>query len=68
MIKQRVINEEVLRSMEVNSQRSLGLIVKHLPEVWLPLGRDFAGVHGSRTHTALESGQMSYRSYLFTKG
>ena len=66
-VTQRMINPEVLRSMDVNSQRSLGLIVKHLPEVWQTLGRDFAGIQGSRTYTAIESGQMSYRSYSFTK-
>ena len=68
MLKQRVINAEVLRGMDANSQRSLGLIVGHLPKFMHNLGRDFAGVQGSRIYTALQNGQLSYRSYCFTKG
>ena len=67
MLKQRVINHEVLRGMDANSQRSLKLIVSHLPKFMHSLGRDFAGVQGSRIYTALQSGQLSYRSFCFTK-
>ena len=66
MLKLRVINPEVLRGMDANSQRSLKLIVGHLPKFMHPLGRDFAGVQGSRIYTALQNGQLSYRSYCFT--
>ena len=67
MLQQRVINPEVLRGMDVNSQRSLQLITKNLPKFLHNLGRDFAGVQGSRIYTALQNGQVSYRSYCFTK-
>ena len=67
MLKQRVINADVLRGMDANSQRSLKLIVEHLPKFMHTLGRDFAGVQGSRIYTALQNGQLSYRSYCFTK-
>lgn len=61
----RVINAEVLRGMELNSARSAELIVHHLPRFLHPLGRDFAGITGSRVHTAVRDGDISYRSYCF---
>ncbi len=67
MLKQRVINADVLRGMDANSQRSLQLITENLPKFMHTLGRDFAGVQGSRIYTALQNGQLSYRSYCFTK-
>ncbi len=67
LLAMRVINPEVLRGMDTNSERSLALIVRHLP-TWLhPLGRDFAGIRGSRIHTALKHNDLSYRSYCFRR-
>ena len=63
----RVINAEVLRGMTRNSARSTALIVRHLPTWMHGLGRDFAGIKGSRIYAALESGELSYRSYHFAK-
>ena len=63
----RVINAEVLRGMNRNSERSLALIVRHLPGWMHGLGRDFAGIKGSRVYAALEGGGLSYRSYHFQK-
>jgi len=63
----RNINAEVLRGMEQNSARSLQLINRHLPRFLHPLGRDFAGVKGSRIYNALECGELSYRSYCMVK-
>jgi ubiquinone/menaquinone biosynthesis C-methylase UbiE len=63
----RIINAEVLRGMDRNSQRSQDLIARHLPKFIRPLGRDFAGVRGSRVYTALQRGSLSYRSYCFVK-
>ncbi|MBM3852154.1 MAG: class I SAM-dependent methyltransferase [Verrucomicrobia bacterium] len=63
--QRRVINPEVLRGMNRNSARSLDLIRRHLPRWLHGLGRDFAGVQGSRFHAALEHGKLSYRSYCF---
>lgn len=63
----RVINAEVLRGMDRNSERSTALIVRHLPGFLHNLGRDFAGIQGSRIYTALQRGEVSYRSYRFEK-
>ena len=63
----RKINTEVLRGMQQNSARSSALIVGHLPRFLHALGRDFAGVEGSRIYTALQQNELSYRSYLLEK-
>ena len=53
--------------MTRNSERSMRLIVRHLPSFLHSLGRDFAGVRGSRIYNAIERGELSYRSYRFEK-
>ena len=63
----RVINPEVLRGMDRNSSRSQDLLVRHLPRFLHSLGRDFAGIQGSRIYNALMEGRLSYRSYCFVK-
>jgi len=67
MLQTRNINAEVLRGMDRNSPRSLDLISRHLPKFLHALGRDFAGVRGSRIYNALSSGELSYRSYCLQK-
>jgi ubiquinone/menaquinone biosynthesis C-methylase UbiE len=66
-IKTRVINAEVLRGMDRNSERSQQLLVRHLPQFMHSLGRDFAGIQGSRIYNALKEDRLSYRSYCFRK-
>ena len=63
----RIINAEVLRGMDRNSARSLELIGRHLPKFLHGLGRDFAGVKGSRIYQALVEGELSYRSHHLGK-
>jgi SAM-dependent methyltransferase len=63
----RVINAEVLRGMDINSARSQSLLVRHLPAWMQSLGRDFAGIRGSRIYNALKEDRLSYRSYSFVK-
>lgn len=63
----RDISREVLRGMEINSAKSVALLDRNLPKFLHSLGRDFAGVKGSRVYAALESAQLSYRSYCFQK-
>jgi hypothetical protein len=40
---------------------------RKLPKLLHNLGRDFAGVKGSRVYNALMEGNLSYRSYRFVK-
>ncbi|MEO5959784.1 MAG: phthiotriol/phenolphthiotriol dimycocerosates methyltransferase [Opitutaceae bacterium] len=65
--QQRAINAEVVRGMDRNSKRSTALIVRHLPRFLHNVGRDFAGIEGSRVYTAFQKGAASYRSYRFEK-
>lgn len=57
----------VIRGLERNSARSQEMLDRKLPKFLHNLGRDFAGVIGSRVYNALKDGQLSYRSYRFTK-
>jgi ubiquinone/menaquinone biosynthesis C-methylase UbiE len=63
----RDISPEVMRGMELNSAHSLKMLKNKLPGFLHGLGRDFAGVKGSRIHRALLDGDLSYRSYCYIK-
>jgi SAM-dependent methyltransferase len=65
ILRTQNINAEVRRGMNYNSARSQDLIARHLPKFLHSLGADFAGVQGSRIYKALDSGELSYRSYCF---
>jgi SAM-dependent methyltransferase len=67
ILRPRNINAEVLRGMNRNSAHSQDLIVRHLPKFMHSLGREFAGIKGSRVHNALNNGELAYRSYCFEK-
>lgn len=67
IVQSRTINSEVLRGMDCNAERSLALVRRRLPRFLHTLGRDFAGVPGSRIYAALQSGGLSYRSWCFRK-
>ena len=67
VVQTRIINAEVLRGMEMNAQRSQALIVQRLPGFLHALGRDFAGIPGSRVYEALRGGELSYRSWCFRR-
>jgi len=64
---QREIGAEVLRGMKQNSAHSQLLITRHLPKFLHGLATDFAGIEGSRVFRALQSGELTYRSYCFQK-
>ena len=57
----------VIRGLEANSARSQEMLDRKLPGFLHNLGRDFAGVKGSRVYTALLDGNLSYRSYRMVK-
>ena len=67
LLSQKVINENVLRGIEINSQRSGSLINRHMPAVLSRVGREFLGQQGSQVNRYLRSGDISYRMYSFTK-
>jgi SAM-dependent methyltransferase len=63
----RVINADVVRSLDKNSQRSLELIGRLLPAFIRPFGRRFAGVPGTGLYRLIENGDAEYRMYCFAK-
>ena len=67
LIRSRELNAEVVHGMERNASRSLALIARRMPKLLHSLGRDFAGIPGSRVHAALQRHEISYRSYCFEK-
>ena len=67
VVQTRDIGAEVLRGMTCNAARSEALIRERLPKFLHALGRDFAGVPGSRLFDALSSGEVTYRSWCFRK-
>lgn len=68
IVQTRDIRAEVLRGMEINASRSEALICQRLPKFLHSLGRDFAGLPGSRVYEALRARELSYRSWCFQKG
>lgn len=67
VLQSRTINADVLRGMALNSARYLDLVTRRMPRWLQPLGRDFAGITGSRVHEAMTSGEMTYRSYCLVR-
>jgi SAM-dependent methyltransferase len=67
IIRSRDIRAEVLRGMECNAERNRDLVQQRLPRFLHSVGRDFAGVPGSRVYRALQAGALSYRSWSFRK-
>jgi len=53
--------------MAYNAQRSETLIRERLPKFLHGPAKDFAGLPGSSVYNDLKSGEMSYRSWYFTK-
>lgn len=51
---ERIVNAEVLRGMERNSQRSQELVSRHLPALLRRVGNEFAGVQGSQVYRDLQ--------------
>lgn len=66
-VQTRNIRDEVLRGMDRNAARSEHLICERLPRFLHSLGRDFAGLPGSRVYEALRAGELTYRSWCFSK-
>ena len=67
VLAERNISPEVLRGMDINSERSTKLVRTLLPKFLHGVGSDFAGVQGSRIYEALKTGGLIYKSYHFQK-
>ena len=67
LVSKRVIDTEVVRGLQKNSPRSTEIINGYLPAFARRFGREFAVVDGSLFYKDLERGDISYRTYCFTK-
>jgi ubiquinone/menaquinone biosynthesis C-methylase UbiE len=67
MVSKREINAEVLRGMDANSTRYLGLVSQDVPLFLRPFGRLFTGQPGTLAYRELQRGKLSYRMYHFIK-
>lgn len=67
LVSSQVITADVLRGLDRNSQRSQELVARRLPKWLHSLGRDFAGVRGSRVYSGFQRGEIAYQSYCFVK-
>jgi SAM-dependent methyltransferase len=67
LVRAQVISAEVRRGLDRNADRSLALVNRRLPKWLHSLGRDFAGIPGSRVYRALQDGGVVYHSYCYLK-
>ena len=63
----RLINPEVVRGMELNTERYQAMVTQSLPKFLHPLAFDFAGVKGSRLYRDAVSGVLTYRFLKLNK-
>jgi len=66
-VSKREINNEVLRSMDNNSEKYLELVSRHVPKFLQSFGRVFSGAPGTLAYRELQRGKLSYRMYHFIK-
>ncbi len=67
MINREVINDQIIRGYEKNSQQRETQLNRHLPGFLGRFAADFAGVQGSGNYRALQTGELSYQRYTFAK-
>ena len=65
-IRNEVINAQVLRGMEKNTQRILD-VIDRLPTYLHRIGREYSGVKGTGFYRAMQSGKYPYRMYCFSR-
>jgi ubiquinone/menaquinone biosynthesis C-methylase UbiE len=67
LTSEKVIDDEILRGMEKNSQQWLDLINRRVPTFLHGVARGQTGVQGGRLYRAVRNGELSYRMYCFAK-
>jgi ubiquinone/menaquinone biosynthesis C-methylase UbiE len=66
MLSREVINAQVVRGIEKNTQRILDLIGR-MPIYLRRIGREYSGVKGTGFYRAMQNGKYSYRMYCFIR-
>jgi ubiquinone/menaquinone biosynthesis C-methylase UbiE len=67
VVKEKIIDDQVLRGLEKNSPRMQEIISRRVPTFLQGFARNEAGVQGGRLFSAVQSRQFSYRMYCFVK-
>jgi len=67
IIKERNINKEVARSLQLDDARRRELVKRLTPRILHSVALNFAGVVGSETYNQIESGKYVYYSYVLQK-
>jgi SAM-dependent methyltransferase len=65
--EERLITSNVLRALELVSERKRETIRRLVPRVLVPCVEDFAGVSGTRVYESLRSGALQYPSCVLQK-
>jgi ubiquinone/menaquinone biosynthesis C-methylase UbiE len=68
IVEKENITPNILRAMESDSERRLGLIKRLAPQVFHYFFQQFAGTKGSGIYQAFHSGSSIYLRYLLRKG
>lgn len=66
MHSEELINAQVLRALDMNRNRILGLISR-MPPGMRGIGREYSGMEGTDFYRALQRKKYLYRVYCFTK-
>nr|BBH85345.1 fatty-acid O-methyltransferase [Thermosporothrix sp. COM3] len=67
VLRERLINPQVLRALELDTARRTALIQRNVPGFLQGVLHDFAATKGTRMYNALKSGVVEYRSWTLQK-
>jgi SAM-dependent methyltransferase len=67
LVKRKDITPNVLKAMELDSQRRLGLVKELVPRLFQGCAEQVVGIKGSRMFEAFRVGTMVYLSYILRK-
>jgi len=67
LLKERFINSEVLKALELDDERKRQLVKKLTPKYLHKIALNFGGTIGSETYRRFESKKYIYFSYVLRK-
>jgi hypothetical protein len=66
-LKEEKINANVLRALDLDSERKLRLIRQKAPKILTTLVKEFVGIRGTGLYEDLRTGVLEYRSFILRK-
>ena len=67
ILEEEPIGTNVLRALELDSERKLALIQRHIPKMVRGLIQEFAAIKDSSTYTQFRSGRLEYARFVLQK-